>query len=95
MLIMNSPLKTDLESLVLDFKCSLEQIKFKDFNNYLLFADKCQDLLNLYRNKMLNSVRLLCCQSNPEFFLEEYMPSLKYHSECQHLLEKYLEASVL
>ena len=92
---MNNSLKTDLESLVLDFKHSLEQINIKDFNDCQVFANKCQDLINIYRIKMLNSVDLFASQSNPEYFLEEYTPSLKYHSECQRLLELYLEKSFL
>lgn len=91
---MKNTLKTDLDELLLNFESELKEIKINDFNNYLLFADSCQDLLNLYKDKMLNSVRVNACQSSPEFFLEEYIPSLKYHSECQRLLEAHLENSV-
>ena len=93
--IMNNSLKTDLESTVKDFEYSLSQIKRITFNNDQIFANSCQDLLDLYRGKLLNSVKLFSAislsQSNPESFLEDYYLSLKYHSECQRLLERYVE----
>ena len=92
---MNDSLKTDLESTVKDFEYSLSEIKRLTFNNDQIFANACQDLLDLYKSKLLNSVKLFSAtslsQSNPEFFLEDYYLSLKYHSECQRLLEKYVE----
>ena len=92
---MDSSLKTDLESLVLDFKHNIAQINIKDCISSTIFLDKCQDLLSLYRTKMFNSVSLFSHQSSSEYFLEEYIPSLKYHSECQRLLEVHLEKSFL
>lgn len=93
---MDNSLKMVLESLVLDFKKSLYQINIKDFNNPLLFAEKCQDLLNLYRSKLFDSTQSFTLhQQISEYFLENYVPSFKYHSECQIILEKYLEKSFL
>lgn len=85
-------LKADLEFLVIDFKNNLYTIKIKDFNNPQLFVNRCQELLNNYRFKMLNSVNSLSSyRPISEYFLEEYLPSLKYHSECQLLFENYIE----
>lgn len=93
---MNASLKTDLESLVLDFENTLKQINIKDFNDYQVFVDKCQVLLNTYRTKMLNSAHVFSShQPISEYYLEDYIPSLKYHSECQYLLEVHVAKSFL
>ena len=92
---MNDYLKIDLESTVKDFEYSLLEVKRIKFNDDQKFVNACQDLLELYREKLYVSVRtfstLLSKQSLAEHFLKEYLPSLKYHSECQRLLEKYIQ----
>lgn len=85
---MNDALKTDLESLVEDFKFRLYSINIADFNSTQKFVDKCQDLLNTYLGKMTISVHTF---STKETFREDYIPSFEYRRKCQSLFETYLE----
>lgn len=88
-----------LSNQVLNFKKGLYLININSFTSPQFFANKCQELIEHNRYEMfkiLNDYFLNSyTQSFQQYFLEEYMASLQYHSECQLLMEDYVHKALL